>query len=144
MDYRDENRRGDGGAILLSVTAACFLTTAGISVFYLISSPTAPLVSPVLILVPTFVVMTVIGLVVALIIGLPLTRWLDRRGLEHAWVYPIVGAAAGAGISLLLIEDGGNGARGSLFAAGFGALPGFLTGLFWWFSHRRHFQHRGD
>ena len=143
MSYREEagfSRRGDGGAILLSVTAACFLSTAALAVFYPVMSPTGPLVSLALIVVLTFVVMTVIGLFVALIIGLPLTRWLDRRGLEHAWVYPIAGAAAGAATSLFLMS----GAESGVLAAGFGALPGFLTGLFWWFSHRRHFQHRGD
>lgn len=140
MGYGQGAERGDGGAILLSVMPACLLTTAGLVAFEYLASPAEPVVSPLLIALPTFVVMTVIGLFVALAVGLPLTRLLESRGLERPWIYPVAGAAAGAGVALLLVAGLGD----SLPAAGFGALPGFLTGLIWWFYHRRHFQHRGD
>lgn len=68
-----------------------------------------------------------------ILIGLPTTYWLKRRGEETRGAYLSTGLIGGGLITLVIIGWFMNGGWGfALFFAIFGAATGGTTGHFWW------------
>lgn len=79
-----------------------------------------------------------------LLVGLPLTLWLNRTGQESRSAY-LSGGLIGGGIFAFAATwalIGGDGFS-SLFVAFFGALTGGATGHFWWRYAREEEVERG-
>ncbi len=144
MSYLDDPgafQRGDGGALLFSVTGASFITSVGLFTYFFALGDGGSLAGLAIGGFFTFLVMSAIGMFAAFIVGLPLTYLLGRLRLERPWIYPTLGAATGAMVAWLLF---GRGTNEALLLAGLGSVPGGIAGLIWWTFHRRYFQEIGD
>ena len=88
-----------------------------------------------------------IGLVAAaglVLVGLPMTVWLKRRGEESRRAY-VSGGLIGGGIVAFAVSWGlfGGSFFGAVFIAAFGAFTGGATGHFWWRYARREEAEQG-
>jgi energy-converting hydrogenase Eha subunit A len=140
MSFLDAHREnsGNGGALVISVLGSSFVTSCLVVGYWLTFEDPYGLVRAILpLFFITFLVISVIGFVVAVVVGLPLTSVLKARRWERPWVYPASGAMAGA-VAAFLIWAGPGSNNAAL--AGIGAFSGAICGLIWWGFHRRHFQ----
>jgi hypothetical protein len=134
---------GPSGPFIEAVSGAALTAAAILSVVFWLdaNAPAPPL--PFLVLFALIVSALVIALVAALV-GLPLTWLLARRRWEAAWTYPAAGLVVGAAVTVGFFRIGSTGESRPvvewLQIVSFGAVPGLVCGVSWWFLYRRHFQ----
>jgi hypothetical protein len=136
LSYQPENQ-GQARGFLLSVLGSAAAVATVFAGLMVVDDTSADFVGLVTILVWAFLISAVVIMVVAAVVGLPLTYFLAQHRLERSWTYPVAGFVIGGALFMgLEALFGWRWNLLDLWLILVGALPGAFCGAIWWFSFR--------
>ena len=136
LSYQPENQ-GQARGFLFSVLGSAAAVAIVFAGFIVIGDRSADFIGLLSILVWAFLISAVVIMIVAALVGMPLTYLLARHRLERSWTYPVAGFVVGGSLFMgLEVLFGWRWNPLDLWLVLVGGLPGAFCGAIWWFSFR--------
>jgi len=127
-------------ALALSCGVITGALSAGVGFFILMGGTSPPAASDLQMFALMFPMLSAIALLFVLptmlVVGVPLTVFLDETGRESFGRYATAGALAGYAVLFMVFYS--SDATKAYITALLGLVPGASTSLPWWFLFRRH------